>query len=181
MEFEACIDCGLEKSTRRQRARPRCRSCSIREVHRLKGHIANSHEPGVCVDCGAVIYSQKAQRCKSCARRWDWAIGTRKPRHGHTCRTQSNKSSRTYESWCHMKDRCGNPRNHAYAYYGGRGISVCDRWQTSFEAFVADLGERPLGLSLDRIDNDGNYEPGNCRWATPSEQNNNRRTPEVAA
>jgi len=75
-----------------------------------------------------------------------------------------------------MIGRCYRPRNHRYAWYGGRGIRVCDRWRTSFEAFLADVGPRPTPRhSLDRIDNDGDYEPGNVRWATSFEQSRNRR------
>lgn len=100
----------------------------------------------------------------------------RRPKtHGQNC---AQNPSGAYRSWIAMHQRCGNPKAQHYRLYGGRGIKVCERWK-SFENFFADLGERPRGLTLDRKDPEGNYEPSNCRWATWSEQRRNQR-PKVA-
>jgi hypothetical protein len=88
--------------------------------------------------------------------------------------THGKSKSTTWNSWISMRSRCMNKNVAEYKNYGARGISICDKW-SDFSAFLADMGERPEGKTLDRIDVNGNYEPGNCRWSTPKEQMRNKR------
>lgn len=92
--------------------------------------------------------------------------------HGHS---RVGIRTHEYNTWAAMVQRCTNPKTPNYQYYGARGIKVCDRWRDSFENFLADMGERPPGTSIDRRNNELGYEPGNCRWATKREQMRNTR------
>lgn len=115
-----------------------------------------------CSVCGAPFRSRNRKR-RNCS---ESCYATYRARHGHAIRRTP-----TYASWQSMLYRCKAPK---YKYYSQRGITVCDRWRT-FENFLADMGERPDGTTLDRRDNDKGYEPGNCRWSTPAEQSRNAR------
>lgn len=91
--------------------------------------------------------------------------------HGHS---RLGYKTRTYEIWCGMIGRCNNAKHRQFCDYGGRGIKICERW-LEYPNFLADMGEIPAGMSIDRINNDANYEPSNCRLATPSQQSRNTR------
>lgn len=123
-------------------------------------------------DCGrgAVVSSDalRGGRTVSCGCRQASVLGD-------STRTHGGSRTPVHRVWNTMKYRCYNPNSPEYPYYGGRGIQVCERWQNSFAAFRSDMGPRPAGGSIDRIDPDGNYEPGNCRWATQREQVRNSR------
>lgn len=133
-------------------------------------------------DCESVFVThanglrwQGTDSCRACAYAGRRGVRPHNYRHGHTSRT-NGKWSATYRSWASMVQRCTLPSAPSFAFYGGRGISVCARWRT-FDNFLADVGERPLGTSLDRYPScTGNYEPGNTRWATSAEQAQNRRS-----
>lgn len=103
------------------------------------------------------------------------SCGCTHTKHGHMRRTNGVAvGSPTYRSWQGMIMRCHNPQRKCFEYYGARGITVCEQWH-DFKNFLSDMGQRPEGLSLERINNDGNYEPNNCKWATRLEQTNNKR------
>lgn len=127
-------------------------------------------------DCGTKIVTRGGQLREGkttscgCVKREQWKKSVTHGQGG------PNRITSLYMTWKGMKARCGNPRRPDYERYGGRGIRVCPEWEESFESFAAYMGERPgPEFSIDRIDNDGNYEPGNVRWATPSEQALNKR------
>lgn len=135
-----------------------------------------NHSTWLCeCDCGnrTVTETQKLRsgHSQSCGCAFRETIGKTQLRHGQCV----NGTTPTYQAWSTAIDRCENPKNRKYADYGGRGIKMCTKWRKDFAAFRKDMGDRPSGRTLDRINNDGNYEPGNCRWATPSEQKMNRR------
>jgi len=133
-----------------------------------------------CCDCGTVRELTLESICRATAPSQSCGCLQRESaaKAGHANRTHGDTHSPTYSSWSMMKQRCYNKNDVAFVDYGGRNIQVCERWRDSFEAFLADMGERPSLLhSIDRYPNkDGNYEPGNCRWATSVQQNRNRRS-----
>lgn len=119
--------------------------------------------------CLSRLKNETSQRCKSCSNRQNNIGNKNAISHGKSKFPE-------FRIWSAMIQRCSNPNKTNFKYYGGRGICVCSSWKNSFEKFYADMGPRPTpNHTIDRINNDGNYEPQNCKWATKSEQSKNKR------
>lgn len=152
---------------------------------RLRVHSQGPHRNGritwlaVCqcgAECGVLRDSLTSGRVQSCGclqKERTAASNIKRMKHGHA---RGHKPSPEYHSWQSMNQRCYLPSVPSFPHYGGRGITVCDEWRGSggFERFLAHIGARPKGTSIDRIDGSKNYEPGNVRWATAKQQSNNR-------
>lgn len=130
-------------------------------IRRIEFGLNKRNKDGLQDSCRACNNAyERERRKKSLNKKW------------HDKRGRIHGMSRTpeYHAWASAKSRCHNPNDGSYGWYGARGIAMCDEWRDDFLAFYLWIGPRPKGRSLDRIDNDGNYEPGNVRWATESQQ-----------
>jgi hypothetical protein len=143
----------------------------------------DAHHPKyLCIcDCGEIrsvdkhhLTGGRTTNC-GCANRRGVPLPLVKPRRLHG---RAHGGDRTYRIWAGMRTRCNNPNATGYEYWGGKGVTVCERWD-DFELFLRDMGECPPGKSIDRKDTLGNYEPGNCRWATSEEQARNMRSNKI--
>lgn len=142
-------------------------------VLRLHGHMP-VRWIGECSNCGSIkpYLANNLKRLQSCGCLKIELQSKSVTTHGQS---HSNKTPE-YGAWLSMRGRCLKPQHKSYHDYGGRGITVCERWMNSFENFFADMGKRPDGYSIERINNDGNYEPGNCKWIPRPHQSKNQRS-----
>ena len=187
--YSARCDCGTIKihtvTTLTKGASTQCKSCCMSELNKVDDLIGKTF--GAWQVVGKVKNEKRNEWYYTCL----CSCGTSKNIAGHQlksgsstkchkCRVKTHGMSYTdtFRIWTGIVRRCLNPNFKNYKYYGGRGIKVADRW-LKFENFYADMGDRPVGLQIDRIDNDGNYEPGNCRWVTPQVNNTNRKVSNV--
>ncbi len=193
-KFYKCVcDCGNTSNVRASLLKigksKRCRSCKYRlHGQKLIKLISFGEKIGNWTVLGRSNinkYQQVHYDCLcECGKVSSISSSSLRRKRSFSCRGCINKKIFTthgkndhylYRTWTSIKQRCYNLNNEKYKYYGGRGINICDRWLNNFDNFINDIGERPIGTSLDRIDNDGNYEPTNCKWVDKKEQTRNRR------
>jgi hypothetical protein len=149
-------------------------SISPDKIHGHISYIVKCSCGVTATHAGYYLRTGKSLLCRSCSAKKRMPKGKNCYAHKHGASTAGNPLRKTYSIWITMRQRCSDHNSRDYKNYGGRGISICREWD-NFEGFYKDMGKCPDGLSLDRINNDGNYEKSNCQWATRKQQNNNRR------
>jgi hypothetical protein len=183
--YECKCECGTIKdhrlSTLKRNITTQCKSCRMKQLNYVEDLVGKRFGNWIALEkikneSRNEWYYKSICSCGHIASLSGDRLKTKKETncHRHSNKIHGMYNTSTFKIWCGMLNRCFKPSTIGYKYYGGRGITVCERWKY-FPNFLEDMGVRPDNLQIDRINNDGNYEPGNCRWATPLQNVSNRR------